>query len=424
MCSANETRGNGFEVRRVWTICGPHSQIYIQAVPLEAILVIIKACFLRGVITIFAAGTACARKTTAAFLIFALGFVFSLAFALCTPTQAIADESVEDEARALLQRIDECQTDINKADKAIKQAEKDYKASMRQAKEARSQMEEQQARMDELQEFLGQLCVSMYKGARSDNPLLELLDSHSFDELAETLNSMDTIASEQSKLIEDAREARDKYEKAKRSYDAHAEQAREHKEAAEKARKEAEKRHEELVAEAAQITNDIADSEARTSLATAIADKAFPKGSSLKNPCPSAVISSGFGYRDFDHSFHQGLDLAAEEGTPYYAAAAGTVIYATNDGKDNGGAGNWIVIAHGNGIVTKYMHSQHTLVEPGDIVMQGQLIGSVGQTGAAYGAHLHFQVEVDGTAVDPEKAMNGKIEAQTDDADDDGKDAE
>ena len=122
-----------------------------------------------------------------------------------------------------------------------------------------------------------------------------------------------------------------------------------------------------------------------------------------------ATVSSEFGYRDFDKSFHQGLDLAAAEGTPYYAAASGTVIYATNDGKDNGGAGNWIVIAHGGGVVTKYMHSQHTLVKPGDIVSKGQLIGSVGQTGAAFGAHLHFQVEVDGTAVDPVKARKGKL---------------
>ena len=49
------------------------------------------------------------------------------------------------------------------------------------------------------------------------------------------------------------------------------------------------------------------------------------------------------------------------------------------------------------------------LVKPGDIVSKGQLIGSVGQTGAAFGAHLHFQVEVDGTAVDPVKAMKGKL---------------
>ncbi|MDO4533665.1 MAG: peptidoglycan DD-metalloendopeptidase family protein [Coriobacteriia bacterium] len=366
--------------------------------------------------TIIAAIGTCVQKTTSLFITLFFGIAFAFVCALCAPAQAVAYDSVEDEARALLQRIDDCQTDINEANKAIEQAEKDYKKAMKQAKKAKAQMKEEQARIDEYQDLLEQLSVTMYKDARAENPLLDLLDADTFDELESKMNSMDTIAIEQSKLIEDARKARDKLEKAKRTYDAHAEEAREHKKAAEKARKEAQQRHEELITEAAKITSEIADSEARTSLASAIASKAFPEGSSLENPCPTAVKSSEFGYRDFDHSFHQGLDLAAEEGTPYYAAAPGTVIYATNDGKDNGGAGNWVVIAHGNGIVTKYMHSQETYVSPGDVVTQGQLIGLVGQTGAAFGAHLHFQVEVDGTAVDPEKAMNGPIEAQTDDA--------
>jgi murein DD-endopeptidase MepM/ murein hydrolase activator NlpD len=121
----------------------------------------------------------------------------------------------------------------------------------------------------------------------------------------------------------------------------------------------------------------------------------------LQNPCPTAWESSGFGYRSFDNSFHQGLDMATGMGTPYYAAESGTVIYATNDGGWNGGAGNWVVIAHGNGLVTKYMHSQRTLVQPGQQVVRGQHIGDVGETGEAYGAHLHFQVEIDGRAVNP-----------------------
>ncbi|MDO5118425.1 MAG: M23 family metallopeptidase, partial [Eggerthellaceae bacterium] len=119
------------------------------------------------------------------------------------------------------------------------------------------------------------------------------------------------------------------------------------------------------------------------------------------HPCPNATNSSGFGYRTFDNSFHMGLDMAAPEGTPYYAADSGTVLYATNDGGYNGGAGNWVVIAHGNGIVTKYMHSSATYVKPGDYVERGQNIGAVGNTGDSYGAHLHFQVEVGGVAVNP-----------------------
>ena len=112
-------------------------------------------------------------------------------------------------------------------------------------------------------------------------------------------------------------------------------------------------------------------------------------------------LSSGFGYRTYDNSFHRGADFAADEGTPYYAAADGVVRYATNDDEWNGGAGNWVVLDHGNGIVTKYMHSKKTFVEEGDEVKRGEHIGDVGNTGDSDGAHLHFQIEVDGVALNP-----------------------
>lgn len=116
------------------------------------------------------------------------------------------------------------------------------------------------------------------------------------------------------------------------------------------------------------------------------------------NPCPGGVVSSTFGYRTFDNSFHKGLDLAAAQGTPTYAAAAGTVIIA--GWSDS--AGNWVVIDHGNGLVTKYMHHSALAVSAGQTVAKGQQIGYVGNTGDSFGAHLHFQVELNGTAVDPQ----------------------
>lgn len=115
------------------------------------------------------------------------------------------------------------------------------------------------------------------------------------------------------------------------------------------------------------------------------------------NPCPGAVISSTFGYRDFDGAFHKGLDLAAGEGTPTYAAADGTVVIA--GWSDS--AGNWVVINHGNGLTTKYMHHSALCVTAGQTVVKGQQIGYVGNTGNSFGAHLHFQVESGGVAVDP-----------------------
>lgn len=117
----------------------------------------------------------------------------------------------------------------------------------------------------------------------------------------------------------------------------------------------------------------------------------------FSNPCPAGYVSSPFGPRDYG-GYHYGLDLAAPQGTPTYAADSGTVIIA--GWSDS--AGNWVVINHGNGFVTKYMHHSALCVTEGQYVQRGQQIGYVGNTGDSFGAHLHFQVELNGTRVDPQ----------------------
>lgn len=121
------------------------------------------------------------------------------------------------------------------------------------------------------------------------------------------------------------------------------------------------------------------------------------------HPCPGMTYqSSYFGeVRPFDPRPHKGNDYAAPTGTPTYAAAAGTVITA---GWSNS-AGNWVVISHGNGLVTKYMHHSSICVSAGQRVEKGQQIGYVGSTGYSTGAHLHFQVELNGTPVNPNNYM-------------------
>ena len=91
------------------------------------------------------------------------------------------------------------------------------------------------------------------------------------------------------------------------------------------------------------------------------------------------------------------MDLAAPTGTPTYAADSGYVMYA----RWSDSAGNWVVINHGNGLVTKYMHHDYYTVREGQYVEKGQQVGVVGNTGNSFGAHLHFQVELNGNAVDP-----------------------
>lgn len=96
---------------------------------------------------------------------------------------------------------------------------------------------------------------------------------------------------------------------------------------------------------------------------------------------------------------HEGVDLVAPPGTPVYAAADGIVVGAA----PNGGYGNWIQIQHRDKLATVYGHLMAFApgIEPGESVERGDLIGFVGSTGRSTGAHLHFEIRVDGKPVDP-----------------------
>ena len=96
-------------------------------------------------------------------------------------------------------------------------------------------------------------------------------------------------------------------------------------------------------------------------------------------------------------SFHTGIDISAGTGSSYSAAASGKVVAAGWDG----GYGNMILIDHGHGVTTRYAHSSKLLVSVGDQVEQGQGIGLVGSTGHATGPHLHFEVIINGSTVNP-----------------------
>jgi murein DD-endopeptidase MepM/ murein hydrolase activator NlpD len=105
-------------------------------------------------------------------------------------------------------------------------------------------------------------------------------------------------------------------------------------------------------------------------------------------------ITSGFGWRW--GRMHEGIDIGVPCGTPIHAAASGTVIYS--GWMD--GYGNFVVIDHGNGLATAYGH-QSAIYVSGGSVSQGQAIGAVGSTGNSTGCHLHFEVRVNGSPVDP-----------------------
>ena len=118
-------------------------------------------------------------------------------------------------------------------------------------------------------------------------------------------------------------------------------------------------------------------------------------------PVKGFSYSSGFGVR-FDpftgmSAMHAGVDMAGKQGDPVYAAASGTVSLAGW----SGAYGNCVEVAHGKGLSTRYGHLSAILVRAGQSVHQGDVIARMGSTGRSTGTHLHYEVRIDGRAVNP-----------------------
>jgi murein DD-endopeptidase MepM/ murein hydrolase activator NlpD len=165
-----------------------------------------------------------------------------------------------------------------------------------------------------------------------------------------------------------------------------------------------------LTAAGAVTSTDLADRQAtldratrgdnRTDAAASTVDQMVPEFWLL--PLKNYTVSSPFGPRW--GLTHPGVDLATNEGTPYFAAHAGTVVLARSDG----GYGLAIEIDCGNGTTLVYGHSSALLVHEGQKVEAGQLLGLTGNTGYSTGPHLHFEVRQHGQAVNPVSFLLGK----------------
>lgn len=121
----------------------------------------------------------------------------------------------------------------------------------------------------------------------------------------------------------------------------------------------------------------------------------------LAYPLANPVVTSGYGYRIHPiygtRRLHAGVDLRGATGTTVLAAGDGTVVFAG----PRGGYGNAVIIDHGGSVATLYAHQSRLAVSAGAAVNRGQAIGAVGSTGLSSGPHLHFEVRLSGTPVDP-----------------------
>lgn len=346
---------------------------------------------------------------TALTLLVALVLVFSLIPFI--PGAAVAVTSAEKQAEAdeAMKQLDALQTELNSVSEQLEAAEAAEAAALQQMTDAKEREDFAANRTAELQRQLGDRAVESYR--KGTPTFLEVFfGASSFSEFVISWDMINRLNERDARLTQEFKDARAEAESARLIY---AEQERiasakrdeiaELKLDLEQKTVDMAAQIEKLTAEAAELlAEEEAAAEAARIAAAAAAGNLSPKQIEglprFTHPCPGSMVSSTFGYRDFDHSHHNGLDLAAGTGTPILAALPGTVVIA--GWSDS--AGNWIVISHGSGLVTKYMHASALYVKAGDVVSAGEQIAAVGNTGNSFGAHLHFQVEINGSPIDPQ----------------------
>lgn len=280
-------------------------------------------------------------------------------------------------------------------------------------------------------EQYGQRIEAMYR-VQNKSMLELLLESNSLDGFFSTVRLMKIVADEDEEILQDLRKARDNLQAQKMetekqlqemqgAFDTVSQQLQEIKNdinataanynALDSAVQERLTQIDNYNSQYKELSNQIAAEQAKfyASHPSLTPNPGVPSsiklqytGGSLGWPCPqNQGITSYFGWRSIPelglNDFHTGLDFAANVGTPVYAACSGTVTVA---GMFKIG-GNMIRIATGTGLDTLYAHLSGFAVTVGQHVEAGQLIGYVGATGMVTGPHLHFEVQINGTSVDP-----------------------
>jgi murein DD-endopeptidase MepM/ murein hydrolase activator NlpD len=118
--------------------------------------------------------------------------------------------------------------------------------------------------------------------------------------------------------------------------------------------------------------------------------------------------SSSYGWRidpfNGNKAFHEGLDFSANAGAPIFAAAGG-IVSAAETMPDYG---KIVIVSHGSGLETRYAHTSKILVKVGERVEKGQVLALVGNTGRSTGPHLHYEIRLNGNALDPRKYLNAR----------------
>lgn len=343
---------------------------------------------------------------------------------LTAEADALEEEAaaLQEEADALAEEIAELEEEYNEALERYNDAIEAHEAALEAMDEAQAQIEEAELRIAETQEELCAYSEAIYRESEMTSWWQIIAGSTSISDLIKNIEARQQIIDKTTELVQEGKDAKAEAEAAYEEYSKQEEIAAEELHNALVAKQELEATQEELQEKYDTLSEELADAlsaaeQARTTAVEAAAIEAASKTavsslsgvstSSWKNPASGKTITSPFGWRESTSSFHYGVDLSCSY-EPVYCMADGTCTYS---GWFSAG-GQAIVVNHGSGIVTWYLHNSELNVSVGDKVTAGQQVAVSGNTGRSTGPHLHFQINVGssdgiyGTAVDPTTFFN------------------
>lgn len=340
------------------------------------------------------------------------------------------------EADVLAAKLETLQAQVNEALERYNAANGAHEAAVEAMEEAQSRIDAAEIRLDQLQGQLADRAATIYR--EGEPSFIDVFfGSQSFDDFVNNWESMQRIGEHDAQLVQETKDVKAEAEAAHAEYSAQEKVAAEELENAKAAKREVEKAQANIQAEYDAMNDEIAalhseieqvrmsakearrkEREAKKAAEEALRRQqqqsssssapsySAPDGSSSStpsvtvdgwvNPAPGKFITSGFGWRPSIGDYHQGVDLSCSY-EPVYCMADGTVETAGWFGS----GGLAVTVNHGGGITSWYLHASSLCVSPGQKVSAGQQVIVSGNTGFSTGAHLHFQINVNGTAVNP-----------------------
>jgi murein DD-endopeptidase MepM/ murein hydrolase activator NlpD len=279
--------------------------------------------------------------------------------------------------------------------------------------DARARLSVLRERLRQAIEQLQQRLIALYKSSEPDL-ITVVVEAHGFDDLLERTEYVQRLQEQDDSIVERVRDLRNQMEEVVTTVRAARDEIALRKEELEQTRAKLERRTSELAAARRRQRKTLSEVRAQkkelegdlSEISDEIAEQLAALGGGVLPAGPvrggangfiwpvNGSVTSGFGMRW--GRMHEGIDISAPSGTGIRAAKSGTIVLAS----PSGGYGNYTCIDHGGGLSTCYAH-QSSFARTSGSISQGSVLGYVGCTGHCFGDHLHFEVRINGQAVDP-----------------------